>query len=77
MIQSQYRGLIHKVPLHVAFIIDMSQIYSGMMQDVANLICWSFSFGIRFVTVYDVDGFFKNNEDLLTVNLSRKVNSFF
>jgi len=66
-----------KLPNHIAFIVDTKPYYKRLLKDVSNLICFSFAFGIRYITIYDDHDYLKNNTELLIDCLSKKSKNFF
>ena len=44
---------LKKIPLHLAIIVTEEPI---SYPDLAMLVCWAFSFGIQWLSVYDVKG---------------------
>jgi len=68
---------IQKLPSHIAYMVDTTTLYKKLLNDVSNLVCFSFAFGIRFITLYDDNDYFKNNMDALIDCLSKKSCNFF
>ncbi|XP_072264910.1 dehydrodolichyl diphosphate synthase complex subunit NUS1 [Pyxicephalus adspersus] len=63
------RARLHKLPLHLALLIGEEQ---HSYTDVANLVVWCMALGISYVSVYDQQGFFKENTSILMDELLKQ-----
>ncbi|CAG5117950.1 unnamed protein product [Candidula unifasciata] len=60
------RKLLKKVPAHVGFLV-LEEDFS--FRDLANLIVWSVTLGVSYISVYDFNGEVKRNSLLLQQNI--------
>ncbi|KAI8791911.1 dehydrodolichyl diphosphate syntase complex subunit nus1 [Biomphalaria glabrata] len=64
-IQSDSKSL-KKLPTHVGFVVVEDEF---SFRDLANLIVWSVSLGISYITIYDINGEIKRNSLVLQRNI--------
>lgn len=74
VVTSEYSSCqLSKVPLHLGVIVGEDHI---SLSDISNLILWCICFGIRHISIYDLNGILKENREHLYECVAQKKNQF-
>lgn len=75
VVTSEYSSCqLSKVPFHLGVIIGEDHI---SLSDISNLILWCLCFGIRHISIYDLNGIIKENREHLYECVTQKKSQFF
>lgn len=74
---------LQKIPKRLAAILeskaegDIGGGLPGLINDASDVVCWTVSAGIRYLTLYDYDGKMKQNVDGLRAGIHHKLTKYF